>query len=163
MAIKIATGDPTFPFLYNVEMWVGPDQNAPNQRDDVMLVQYCLKHIYTMRWRQDPPFPWPPHPGDIEVDGYWGPTTRRWINQFQRDVLARGRKTATDGRVDAVPLKKGGIQKEGSISHTYYTIIFMNTGLKKARPTLFADISNDPDCPPELRSRVEQIGGEALD
>lgn len=110
--------DDELPFFYNVDMAVG--KNAPNKRDDVMLVQYCLKHIWANPTAFESPLP-PPASGEMKVDGLCGPTTRKWIIEFQFLALKRGHPIATDGLVDKV------IESfTSSISNTVYTIIKLN-------------------------------------
>ena len=143
MAFVKFTEDPTFPFMYNVTMAVGKD--SANKRDDVMLVQYCLKHIWANPTRFSPALP-PPPKGDMTVDGICGPTTRRWIVEFQIHSIRRGHAVAVDGIVDS--LKDSTIS---SISQTTYTIALLNSALKQARPDLFQNIALDPEAPAELK------------
>jgi len=72
--------------------------NAPNKRDDVLLVQYFLKRIYEKPEDQQLSRPSTP----MVVDGYFGPTTRNWILMFQRDYESYCAPVFADGRVDPV-------------------------------------------------------------
>jgi hypothetical protein len=139
---------PEMPFFYNVDQGVGPDPTGFYRRDDILLVQYLLKKVWDNREKFTPPFPLPPAPGSIETDGYFGRITARWILQFQKNMRSRGRSILPDGRVDRA---HGAI---ASISHTQYTIIHLNNGLRIAEPDTFANIIADPECPPELGAAV---------
>src|SRR5205807_552584 len=137
--------DRSLPAFYNVNFAVGApreflDLNSPatdpsvgyiatkrvpvrNQRDDVMLVQYLLKKIHRFAPGMLAP------EGDMTVDGICGPITRRWIGAFQRELrIKRKKRIATDGIVDRA------LGVEGSISHTTYTILFMNLAFKANVP-----------------------------
>src|SRR6516165_10549807 len=99
-------------FFYNVTMAVGPLHKAPNQRDDVMLVQYLLKTIVRVGLWVPPtlskPFP---------ADGRMGPDTEAWIRDYQ---LIKHRVLVQDGRIDRA------LGVNSSLAHRVYTIIFLN-------------------------------------
>jgi hypothetical protein len=139
--------------FFNVSMAVG--SGAPNRRDDVMLVQYLLRSIYSHSANFEPPIE-RPNGRDMEIDGRFGQTTSKWITHFQREVRnRRGVPIRADGRVDKSD--SGGIS---SISQTVYTIIALNKGLQIANPEAFADPVNDPDCPAEL---LRALGNFVID
>ena len=144
--VAITNSKGNLPFIYNVDMAVGT--SAANKRDDVMLVQYCLKHIWANPTKFNPPLPSPPS-GEMKVDGFCGPTTRRWIVEWQFMSRKRGHNVTTDGLVDKA---RGSFQS--SISKTDYHIVKLNAALKRARPDLFKNIFLDPDAPAELKLAV---------
>ena len=107
------------PVTYNVDSAVGP--NAPNQRGDVQLVQFLLREIYnhpTVRMHKPS--------GEMVVDGWFGPTTARWIVEFQKLVRSKGRPVLVDGRVDPY-----GEEEYSSISQTIYTIDHLNVTYRR--------------------------------
>lgn len=112
------TADPTFPAFYNVEKAVGKD--GANQREDVRLVQYMIRHLYKEK------------ASTLAVDGFWGYHTARWIAKFQADAKAGGMSIATDGRVDRA------MGTVSSVSKTTYTIVWLNVLLRKANPAAYA-------------------------
>jgi len=122
----------------NVTFAVG--RNAPNYRTDVMLVQYLLLKHYNSPGSQTRPA------GNMVVDGYHGPITQKWINQYQRELLAPDVPTAQDGRVD----RAYGMM--GSISKTIYVIIQMNASFKHRYPP--GHLDTDPECPPLLKAEL---------
>lgn len=152
--VAITNTDGNLPFIYNVDLSVGT--NAVNKRDDVMLVQYCLKHIWSNRTRFDPPLTSPPK-GDMVVDGLCGPTTRRWIGEWQFMTRKRGHNVTTDGLVDKA---RGSF--ESTISKTVYHIVKLNAALKRARPDLFKNIFSRPGGPDrtQIRGRPDHHAGQ---
>jgi hypothetical protein len=136
------------PYFYNVDSPVGP--GCPNQRNDVLLVQYLLVTINDNPNAFSPPFPpLPLSPGEsLKVDGVVGPITCRAIKHFQEVGKARGNNIATDGRVD-----KATGSGAGATLHTQFTIIFLNNGYRILRPGIYPNIAVlAGDCPPELKA-----------
>jgi hypothetical protein len=127
--------------FYNVDGAVG--RGALNKRDDVLLVQYFLQVAFD----EIPPFQAEPFPGDLEVTGTPDQDTFDAILHFQKVMKKRGSTIATDGRIDP----PSGEDVRGSISHTQYTIIFLNQAYEKARPDQWPHVAKASDCPGELR------------
>lgn len=132
--------------IYEVTHAVG--KNASNMRDDVLLVQYFLKKIYSKQGGHALSQPSKP----MVVDGYFGPTTRSWILMFQNDVRTSGFSVCVDGRVDPPT----GAEGVGSISKTTYTILHMNDAFKFRFPDIHAQMTTHPDVPAELRASLSQ-------
>ncbi len=133
--------------FYNVNKAVGA--GCPNQRTDVLLTQYFLQQIF----KHVPDFQTDPYPGGVVViDGIAGPQTFSAILHFQKVAKKRGWITSQDGRVDP-PV---GEQSFGSISHTQYTILSMNSAFKKGRPQDWPRVSRASDCPGELRQPLRE-------
>jgi hypothetical protein len=132
--------------LYGVDGAVGP--GGPNQKSDVLLVQYFLREIFkgTDQFKQSP------FPGVLAVDGIAGQQTFAAILHFQRVMKKQGSTITTDGRVDRIE----GEHVRGSISGTQYTIIFLNFGYHKARPADWPRVSKAGDCPGELRPLLSE-------
>lgn len=147
MAFKDTLDFEELPIFYNVNMAVG--DNAPNMKEDVMLVQFFLQEVYKGRTSFDPPEV--PPKGEMKVDGICGPITKNWLLKFQLDIRNRGRAVSADKRADKV---KGVVS---SISKTIYTLIFLNAGVKKVRPD-FENLESAPDVPNELRPAF-RMGG----
>src|SRR5262249_26735498 len=122
--------------------WAG-QRAAPNNRDDVMLVQFFLKRVYqnSPRYLRSPD-------GVMVIDGIIGPITQRWINRFQLDTRNAGRSVRVDGIVNQA---HGSV---ASISRTVYTIIHLNSAFKEAEPAVFDDLEDDPEVPPELAAAI---------
>jgi hypothetical protein len=140
-------------FFYNVTLAVGPLDTAPNRRDDVMLVQYLLKGIadaaslkgddLVMAAGWKPPKTSTP----FTVDGWMGDDTAAWIRSYQQAVARAGQSIRIDGRVDP------SHTAISSISHTIYTILFMNIDFAfSSNRVVFKSVENDPAAPPELRA-----------
>jgi hypothetical protein len=145
MADVTNTGDDDMPQIYNVSFGVGPDIGGFYRRDDIMLVQYLLKKVWQEHGNDfEQPLPPPPEPGSINVDGYYGPITARWIRRYQEEAAKAGISQLVDGRVDRAH------GKLSSISQTVYMIWHLNHDFRKVEPASFSDLSSDPECPPEL-------------
>jgi hypothetical protein len=153
MAFMELTGNPRFPFHYNVDAGVGPSLGGHYGFSDVQLVQWMLKRIWLGRDKFTPPFGEPPSPGDLQVTGVFDWTTQYWIRKFQEEEKRQGKNIAVDGRVDRT---KG--DGRATISYTRYTIRFMNRRLSDAWPEFFADPNTDPLCPPDLAKRLRPNG-----
>ncbi|HYJ92909.1 MAG TPA: hypothetical protein VEV84_16485 [Pyrinomonadaceae bacterium] len=162
-----------YPYLYNVNAAVGQRKAMyqsggsgafytgtylPNNRDDVMLVQYLLKRVYqrggSMQLNPNAGSAWGSTQGsnitEINIDGLWGPKTQSAIEQFQLEVAHAGRSIATDGAVD----KEEGNSPYSSISHTGYTISWLNRCFWLLYPDLAPHLWADPHCPAELRNSL---------
>ncbi len=130
--------------FYNVSMAVG--LNAPNQRDDVMLVQYMLKRVYEKPVY--PKFTLSQQRGEMTVDGICGPVTARWIGHFQTDVRTTGANVLVDWRIDRA------LAGMASISGTEYTIHLLNDAFRAHYPDIYENMQGDPDVPPEVRGAL---------
>lgn len=106
------------PVFYNVEKAVGV--SSPNEREDVRMVQYMIKSLYREA------------AADLVVDGWIGPTTVKWIHNFQTKVKSLGGSIAVDSRVDRA------LGAQSSVSKTTYTIVHLNVFLMKGNPAAFA-------------------------
>jgi hypothetical protein len=123
--------------------------SAANRRDDVMLVQFLLKKIWQDHADRSIAVLGPaPEPGQIAVDGYYGPITARWISRFQMALSNQGYGVTLDGRVD----RAHGMV--GSISHTTYTIVHLNSAFRDVDPEAFGNPSVDTGWPPDLVAAI---------
>jgi hypothetical protein len=142
--------------FYNATMAVGPTGTAPNRRDDVMLVQYLLKVVADYAKSVGSYLPhaagkWsPPGAGTpFLVDGRMGPDTAAWIKSYQEAVSKPGYSILLDGRVDRA------LGLTGTISHTVYTIIWLNHDYYSAVPRArFEALEDDPAAPSDLRDAI---------
>lgn len=162
---KIVKGR-SYPYLYNLNATVGSRKAVyrepgittyvssyePNKRDDVMLVQYLLKRVYQRGQNATPPLNGSSNAPQLVIDGYYGPKTQGAIEQYQLEMRRNGRNIATDGCVDP----ELGESSEASISHTGYTISWLNKYFYVLYPELFPNIAVDPECPIELKMAVNR-------
>jgi hypothetical protein len=128
--------------FYNVNRAVG--KGSANRKGDVMLVQLLLKKFYAKKKDVPPP------PGQMKVDGLFGPTTATWIARFQlqqNPLFPNG--VATDGVVDRA--KDPWVS---TISHTLYTILVLNFWLRQTDVLLFENLAFDPECPALLKNEL---------
>ena len=138
------------PPFYNVEQAVGPA--APNQRTDVMLVQFFLRELYNHPdLRPEKPA------GDMVVDGVCGPVTVSWIGQYQKQLKKKGLSVVTDGRVD--PAQGELIFSKGSISGKRYTIWHMNVSYRKRFLRSHDHLESAPGVPAELAMALGKLEG----
>ena len=147
MAFRDSTDNPVLPMYYNVTMAVGSPKNAPNRRDDVLLVQYFLREIYRNPLGKTS-FQKPK--GVMVADGWWGPVTARWVLHFQQESRNAGKPVACDQRVDRC-LTKSGIS---TISETLYTILRLNIDFRMMWPDVFPSLETAVNAPAELRAAL---------
>lgn len=110
-----------------------------NYTDDVMLVQFYLKRIYS-----DPMFYSPPEIGPMKVDGICGPVTRTWIRAFQLHMQQNDvppSKIRADGRVDRA--------RQPVEENRHYTMALLVRQHAKGYPE--EDVRLSADAPPYLR------------
>jgi hypothetical protein len=127
----------TLPVIYTVSDAVGP--SAPNDRLDVMLVQYFLR-MFTFS-------------GNLALDGQFGPDTYQKIRMFQqqwRRISARHHQalTAVDGRVSPAPTM--GYRRGNEV--VAYTMAALNYQFRLLYPAQFMALLQQPNLPEELRS-----------
>jgi len=177
MAYKKVVEGRSYPLLYSVTMTVGSRKSIgisyddipvpiyarpkilirsrePNNRDDVMLVQYLLRRIYQQGQKADPQFNRATGVAQLKIDGLYGPKTQRAIDQFQSELRRNGHNIATDGCVES----ERGNSSTASISHTGYTISWLNKYFWLLHPNLAPDIRVDPECPVELKQSLSNGG-----
>lgn len=132
---------------YNVDNAVGP--GCPNQRTDVMLVQFFLHEIYNhpSQMQNRPPGP------DIGISGNFDATTAQWILHFQNHVKRVGLRVLVDGRVDHA---RGEQLSRSSISQTQYTITHMNYTYAKRFRQEHNHLERHPRVPGELKAELVQ-------
>lgn len=140
------TVDSIFPEgFYNVNLPVG--KGSKNRSGDVMLVQLLLKKYYSMIGKVKGGYiPY----GNMVVDGLFGPTTSRWIIQFQirqKPLFTKG--IMVDGVVD-----RARDPWAGTISGTTYTILALNHQVRLLDPQGFAQLHADPECPILLAGEI---------
>jgi len=133
--------------FYNVDAAVG--KGSPNQRLDVLLVQYLLKE--NMRLKTFSYIPSTAVDHDAQITGLWNQTWDVYLLNYQNDLKQRGKPVVRDGRVDPVT----GGRVYGPIHNSIYTILWLNMGYLESRPADFSKIAEAGDCPGELRPRIK--------
>ncbi|HEX8098257.1 MAG TPA: hypothetical protein VF507_09485, partial [Pyrinomonadaceae bacterium] len=88
----------------------------------------------------------PPAPGTIKVDGVYGPVTQRWIWRYQEIERTKGNLVRVDGRID-----RFNGRSRGALTGGVFSIVLLNFRFKIADPDNFPDVTDDPECPPELK------------
>lgn len=137
---------PQLAYFYNVTNAVG--EQCPNMKDDVMMVQYMLHHLY-----KGAPVNMKPA-GELTVDGICGPVTKQWIRTYQNQLYQSGFSISPDGRVDRIIDK---VTFKGSISQTTYTLYYLNRNLADKDSQAYADLPNH--VPVSNAQRVPPPGG----
>jgi len=102
--------------FYNVDAAVG--KNAPNRKDDVMLVQYLLKNATTLGFPQV--FKW--NLLNYPIAGLWDKNWQGLLSAYIDAEAGIGNKMVADGRVD--PALTGRIT--GPVHHRQYVIVVLN-------------------------------------
>jgi hypothetical protein len=124
MPILYSTGNSSLPEIINVEKAVG--RNCPNSPEDVKLVQFLLKKIFTAP-------KWIHFLGSRPVSGVCDEMTIAWIYFFQTSVRALGGSCVADERVDRMT---GAL---GPVHHQVYTILNLNSFYAQFYPLEFAN------------------------
>ncbi len=144
---------PEQPYFYNVVHAVGA--NCPNQRDDVMMVQYMLRNQYVGEKAVLKPS------GEMKVDGICGPITINWILTYQKQLRMGGNSVLIDGRVDRI---RNTSTFMGSISKTRYTLYSLNYTLWETNNKAYMELpmhvplSNPANVPPPSNDVVNPWG-----
>lgn len=144
---------PAIPYLYNVVHAVGV--NAPNKRDDTMMVQYLLLHFYkNVKPREAVP------KGTMTVDGICGGITLNWIKKFQIDLMLLNHSIYADGRMDRI---RNTHDLKGSISKTNYSLAWLDWYVAYGDPAAYAalplqvPLQNPANVPPPSIDNVVPV------
>ena len=134
------------PKIYNISLPVGPDM--PNRRDDVLLVQTLMKMANF--YRIDPERGVVESSRSLEVDGWFGPQTKRMIEAFEVHIREKHLLLIPDGVLE--PSSHEGYTAKGII----YKIIHLNRFAKQAMPLgeEYNRIPTDPETHPMLRQSL---------
>jgi hypothetical protein len=139
--VRSSTTDVTAAYCVDSPVGFG----CPNNRDDVLLVQHLLR----IAWNDAPTSKGFRPPGEtqpLSVDGLWGTQSSRFLKFFQEEAKRRGANVLLDQRVD--PCSSGSTA--GTISHTFYTGLALNSARNSRQQGNQADISKDPGYPVAL-------------
>ncbi len=140
---KVRTSAADASAAYTVDSPVGT--GCPNNREDVLLVQHLLR----IAWKDTPASKGFRPPGEMQplnVDGFWGPKSAKFLKFFQEEARRRGANVLVDQRVDPCV---SGVSK-GTVSHSFYTALALNAARSSRQPANQDDISQDPGYPAEL-------------
>jgi hypothetical protein len=138
MAVRKTTSSQALPVYFDVSQRVG--QNCPNNRDDVMLVQYLLKKSFQGTQRWSPVVP----PSGARIDGNFSYYELYSILHYQLSNAYTGRGGFIDGIISPT---HGHLH---TVNNVQYTIIYMNLTLGAFHPQVLANPSSDPDIPQAL-------------
>lgn len=142
MAYIETTDDPRLPYFYNLSRAVG--KGCLNWEEDTLIVQFFLQRMYMTGKLGVAP------KGKMTVDGICGNITKNWILKFQLDSLKLGANIVPDGVVSSAENRS----LDASITHTRYTIIYLNSGVKKNEPFLYNNLESHPEVPHNVRAAV---------
>ena len=143
-------GSPTF---YNVSAAVGLGCN--NTLEDAKVVQFFLTRVYTTEtFKSLKP------KGTMTVDGKCGPITRNWITKFQLDMRNRGNAVMADGIVNKAGNENNSDNFTAAISHTNYTVRYMNNVLRKLDSDVYKTLATNQVVPPDVRMIFMQINAQ---
>ena len=127
--------------FYNVDAAVGKD--APNRKDDVMLVQYLLKNASTLGFPQV--FKW--NLLNYPIGGVWDRNWQGLLTAYIDAEAGIGNKMVSDGRVD--PVVRGRIV--GPVHHRQFVIVVLNLKYSIVRAIDYPRLAEVADCPADLR------------
>ncbi len=133
--------------FYNVDSSVGKGQT--NKGDDVLLVRFFLSEIKGAAVSDVIGFN---PPGTLPINNpTWDQQLTDWIMAFQTALKHQGSNVYVDGIVSAA---RGTATQLSTISHTTYTIVFLNRAYKTNHPKSHAALWEDPKAPAPLRAAL---------
>jgi hypothetical protein len=132
--------------FYNVRVAVG--NNAPNNGDDVMMVQFMLMQIAT-----DPVLRATAPDDDLDINGVFSPLLIDWITWFQEQCKAHGLPVFVDGRIDPLPGCSGSGFTKPAMQGFFHTIVHLNATFRRR----FRDKHDRLGDQPELASIKEKF------
>lgn len=135
--------------FYNTDGTVGRYQ--ANKTDDVMLIQWFFKELSTL----DPLqilFAWERPATPPEINGVADENLYTWIRTFQEGLKASGYSITADGIINSVP---GALHSQTSITHTKYTLMYLNNLLHSTRTEKYLLLPVDESVPAQLRKAVK--------
>lgn len=136
--------------FYNVTSAVGA--GCRNMEEDVKVVQFFLNRVYTTdEFKKLKP------KGTMTIDGRVGPITRNWIVKFQLNMRNRGNPCLADGIVDKAGNENNPDNFVSSISHTKYSVRFMNNVCRKRDTEVYKTLTTNQVVPPDMRMIFMQI------
>ena len=131
--------------FYNLDAAVG--KNAPNRKEDVLLVQYLLKNAATLGFPQV--FKW--NLLNYPIAGAWDRNWQGLLNAYIDAEASAGNKLVADGRVD--PVVGGHVR--GPVHHRQYLIVVLNLRYSIVRSAEYPRLAEVGDCPAELRTQLK--------
>jgi hypothetical protein len=134
------------PVSYEIDANVG--WGMPNNRPDVMLVQFFLKEIMN---HPDSRAGRPPG-NDMVVDGLFGNQTETWIRAYQKFAKSKGLRIAIDGKVHVAPSDYSARMTGG----TGYTILHLNATHRRRWRIDHDYLDNCARVPGELRATLRE-------
>lgn len=134
--------------FYNVTEAVG--YGCSNLMDDVKMVQFFLKRIALRAPNYNPS-------GEMKVDGHCGPTTRRWIVEFQISARKAGNNYMVDGIVDRAGNENNPDKMYSSISKTIYTVRALNNGMFWLDRAIYQTLSTNSKVPDDVRLIFKKV------
>jgi hypothetical protein len=138
----INLGDVTMDYIFNVSNRVGPNQ--PNQRDDVLLVQFLLREYMTRpELTGSPLFPLPTVSGDFDIP------TALWI--YYQQLL--GKKQNPTAILDGIVSPARGIFYNTKTGDSWY-IANLNYSLKSSNSRRFDAMRDDPIIKPIIKRQI---------
>lgn len=135
--------------FYNVDAAVGA--RCPNQRLDVLLVQYLLKESNKFPGYADIQAGAGFTQDAMQISGIWDEYWGGYLSNFELTLQRKGRSIFRDRRID--PVTAG--QVFGPIHHEAYAILWLNRGYLQLRPSDYPRMSEVADCPPDLRPALK--------
>jgi hypothetical protein len=136
--------------FYNVSEGVG--YGGKNMIEDVKVVQFFMQRFYVAFNDFTKP------QGEMVPDGKCGPITRAWITKVQIDLRKLGANCAVDGLINKAG--NAGGNRTASISHTNYTIRFLNNALRREDLEVYKNLTTHPVVPADLKLIFLQIQAE---
>lgn len=132
--------------FFNLDSSVGYN-GANSNRTDILLVQFLIKKLSVVAASNLSPDQ-VARMGRVTVDGRSGPITIDGIRAVQERMRQIYPATVVDGRVSSA-------RSSGKYGGGIWTIVTLNSSLRKRIPTVWPRMQDIPDCHPELKIQIK--------
>jgi hypothetical protein len=133
--------------FFNLDSSVG--YNGTNsKKTDILLVQFLIKKLSVLAASNLSPDQ-KSRMGRVTVDGRSGPITIDGIRAVQERMRQKHPATVVDGRVSCA-------RPTGQYGGGIWTIVTLNSSLRKRIPSVWPRLQDIPDCPPSLKTEIQK-------
>jgi peptidoglycan hydrolase-like protein with peptidoglycan-binding domain len=133
--------------FFNVDSSVGNNGTNSN-RADILLVQFLIRKLSVLAASNLSPDQ-RARMGRVTVDGMSGPITIDGIRAVQERMREKQPGTVVDGRVSGA---RGRHQYGAGV----WTIVSLNSSLRKRIPSVWPRLQDLPDCPAALKIEIQK-------
>ena len=133
--------------FFNLDSSVG-NYGSNSNRNDILLVQFLIRKLSVVAASNLSPDQ-RTRMGRVAVDGRSGPITIDGIRAVQEKMREKYPGTVVDGRVSSAG-------QTGRYGGGTWTIVTLNSSLRKRIPAVWPRLQDLPDCPAALRMEIQK-------